>query len=253
MNAAAFESNPERASPLALARIYGAIGLFGIAAGFFDIGYIHDHIMVAGNAAGTVHNLVTYQAMFRSGIALHLIMVLLNVLGEVLAFYIFRRVNRLLATMALCCGLVAASIEGLDMLGSILPLQIASGHAFGAFSAAQLDALSYLSLQLQHTGLLLSFLFWGLDEILAGYLIFRSGFLPRTLGVLLAISGLVYLADPLLTFGAPAIAAPLFPAALALCLPGEFLSALWMATVGLNVASWQAWDEPRRAVQPARA
>lgn len=94
------------------------------------------------------------------------------------------------------CGLVAASSEGLDMLGSVLPLQIASGHAFGAFSAAQLDALSYLSLQLQHTGLLLSLLFWGLDEILA---------------------------------------------------------VMWMATVGLNVASWQAWDEPRRAVQAARA
>lgn len=253
MNAAAFEFGHERVSPRTLARIYGAIGLFGIAAGFFDIGYVHDRIMVGGDAAATMRNLLAHQALFRAGVALHLIMVSLNVLGEVIAFYIFRRVNPILAAMALCCGLVGASTESLDMLGSVLPLQIASGHAFGAFSAAQRDALSYLSLQLQHTGLVLSFLFWGLDEILAGYLIFRSGFLPRTLGILLAISGLLYLSDPLLMFGAPTFAAPIFPAALALCLPGELLSALWMATVGLNVTNWQAWRTPQRAAQPAGA
>lgn len=251
MSATALERSPGQLSPRVLARIYGGIGLFGIAAGFFDIGYVHDRIMVGGNAAATVHNLLAYQALFRSGIALHLLMVLLNVVGEVIAFYIFRRVNPLIATMALCCGLIGGATEGLDMLGSVLPLQIAAGHALAAFNAAQLYAMSYLSLELQHLGLLLSFLFWGLDEILLGYLIFRSGFLPRTLGVLLAISGLLYLSDPLLTFGAPALAAPLFPAALALCLPGEFLSALWMATIGLNADKWRQWREPAGITQPA--
>jgi Domain of unknown function (DUF4386) len=251
MSATALARSPGQVSPRVLARIYGGIGLFGIGAGFFDIGYVHDHVMAGGDAAATMHNLLAYQTLFRSGIALHLLMVLLNVVGEVIAFYIFRRVNPLLATMALCCGLVGGATEGIDMLGSVLPLQIAGGHALGAFSAAQRDVMSYLSLQLQHAGLLLSFLFWGLDEVLLGYLIFRSGFLPRTLGVLLAISGILYLSDPLLTFGAPALAAPIFPAALALCLPGEFLSALWMAAVGLNAAKWREWREPVGVTLPA--
>jgi hypothetical protein len=111
--------------------------------------------------------------------------------------------------------------------------------------------MSYLSLQLQDTGLLISFLFWGLDELLSGYLIFRSGFLPRILGVLLGISGFLYLSDPLLTFGVPTVGGLVFPSGLALCLPGELLTSLWMATVGLNVARWQVWREPRRAIQPA--
>lgn len=245
--------SPERFSPRTLARIYGTIGLFGIAAGFFDIGYVHSHIVVASDAAATAHNLLANQAMFRSGIALHLIMVLLNVVAEVIAFYIFRRVNPLVATMALCCGLVGAAVESLDMLGSLLPLQIAGAHALGAFSAAQLAALSYLSLRLQDTGLLISFLFWGLEEILTGYLIYHSGFLPRILGVLLGISGFLYLSDPLLSFGAPAVAARVFPLALALCLPGEFLSALWMATVGLDVRRWQAWRDGPAVAEPAGA
>lgn len=241
----------ERFSPLVLARISGGIGLFGIAAGFFDIGYVHGHIMVSGNAAATARNLLAHEGMFHYGIALHLLMVLLNVVAEVAAFYIFRRVSPVIATMALCCAVVGASTESLDMLGSVLPLQIAAGQAAGAFSAAQKEAMSYLALQLQDTGLLISFLFWGLDELLTGYLIYRSGFLPRFLGVLLGISGFMYLSDPLVSFGAPAIGGLVFPAGLALCLPGEFLTALWMATVGLNVAKWRVARDPPGAVQPA--
>lgn len=253
MNVIGFESNAERFSPLVLARICGGIGLFGIAAGFFDIGYVHSHVVASGNPAATVQNLLAYQAMFRSGIALHLLMVLLNVVSEVVSFYIFRRVNPLIATVVLCSSLVGASVESLDMLGSVLPLQIAGSGVMGPFDAAQRDGLSYLSLQLQQAGLLISFLFWGLDEILSGYLIFRSGFLPRALGVLLTISGLMYLTDPLLTFGTPAVAAMIFPSGLALCLPGELLSSLWLATVGLNVNKWHAWRAPPAAEQAAYA
>lgn len=244
MNTMGWDLDAERFSPLVLARICGGIGLFGIAAGFFDIGYVHSRIMANGNPIATVQNLLAYQAMFRSGIALHLLMVLLNVVSEVVGFYIFRRVNPLIATVSLCCGLVGASVESLDMLGSVLPLQIAVGGSMGPFTAAQRDGLSYLSLQLQQAGLLISFLFWGLDEILSGYLIFRSGFLPRVLGVLLSISGFLYLSDPLLTFGAPAVGAMVFPSGLAFCLPGELLSSLWLATVGLNVSKWHAWRAP---------
>jgi hypothetical protein len=243
--------SPERFSPLVLARLCGGIGLFGIGAGFFDIGYVHSHIMVSGDAAATARNLLAHQTMFHSGIALHLLMVLLNVVAEVAAFYLFRRVNPVIATIVLCCAIVGASVESLDMLGSVLPLQIAAGHAAGAFSAVQRDAMSYLSLQLQDTGLLISFLFWGLDELLTGYLIFRSGFLPRILGLLLGMSGFLYLSDPLLSFGAPAVGGLVFPSGLALCLPGELLTSLWMAAVGLNVARWQIWKEPSGATQPA--
>lgn len=244
MNTAVLELNRQRFSPLLLARICGGIGLFGIAAGGFDIGYVHSHI-VTNDAVATAQNLIAHQAMFRSGLALHLLMVLLNVVAEVVSFYIFRRVNPLIATLALCCGLVGAATESLDMLGSLLPLEIIGGGAAGAFTAAQQQVLSYLSLQLQHTGLLISFLFWGLDEIMTGYLIFRSGFLPRILGVLLGISGFLYLSDPLLSFGAPALGALAFPSALALCLPGELLGSLWMATVGLNVTRWHERCAPQ--------
>ena len=141
-------------------------------------------------------------------------------MAEVIAFYLFRRVNPLIATIALCSAVVGAATESLDMRGSMLPLQIGGAGALAAFSAAQRGALSYVLLRLQHTRLLISFLFCGLDELLAGHLMFRRAFLPRILGVLLDISGFLSLADPLLTFAAPALAALVFPYRLALCLSG---------------------------------
>jgi len=253
MNAMGPELKAERFSPLVLARICGGIGLFGIASGAFDIGYVHSHIMASGNALATAQNLLAHQTMFHSGIALHLLMVLLNVVSEVVGFYIFRRVNPLIATLALCCGLVGAATESLDMLGSVLPLQIGGAGIAGAFTVAQQQALSYLSLQLQDTGLLIAFLFWGLDELVTGYLIFRCGFLPRILGVLLGVSGFLYLLDPLLTFGVPALGTLVFPSGLFLCFPGEFLTSLWLATVGLNVSKWHAWRAPQQATLAAYA
>lgn len=245
------QSTPERFSPRLLARIWGGIGLFGIAAGFFDIGYVHSHVVVSGDAGATARNLIAHAALYRFGIALHLLMVLLNALAEVIGFYLFRRVNPLLATMALACGLVGAAVESLDLLGSILPLQLGGGTALAGFSATQLHDLSYLSLRLQEAGLLISFLFWGLEEVLTGYLIFRCGFLPRTLGALLALSGFLYLSDPLLSFAAPSLAGVIFPGALGLCLPGELLSALWMATRSVDLGRWREWGERAGIGQPA--
>ena len=246
-------ARPERNSPRLLARIYGSIGLFGIAAGYFDIEYVRNHIVINGDAAAILHNLLVYGPLFRAGIALHLLMVLLNVVAEVIAYDLLRRVNPLVAIMALGCALVGASVESLDMLGSLVPLQIAGSHAMAAFNPFQKNVLSYLSLQLQELGLLISFLFWGLNEVLTGYLIFRSGFLPRILGILLSLSGFVYLIDPLLSFGAPAVGETLFPAALALCLPGELLIALWTATVGLDAVKWAQWEGPPHTRTRARA
>jgi hypothetical protein len=151
-------------------------------------------------------------------------------------------VNGIVAAIALCCGVVGIAIEAVDLLSAYVPLQLAiEGSAFGAFSPEQLHALSYISAQLQQAGLLLSWVFYGIDELATGFLFFRSGFLPRILGVLLGISGLCYFTHGFLSFLVPSLDARLYPYILFPCLPGEGLSSLWMATVGLNLAKWRAW------------
>jgi hypothetical protein len=243
-------SDSERFSPLLLARILGILSLLGIVTGAFGIGYVPDALIVAGDASATVHNILAHETLFRLGFASHLFEMLLNIPSEIIFFILFRRVNGIVAAVALGCGLVGTAIEGLDMLSAYVPLKLAvEGSALGAFSPEQLHALSYISVQLQDAGLLISFAFYGLDELLSGFLIFRSRFLPRVIGVLLAISGLCYFSHSFLGFLAPSLDARLFPYILFPCLPGEGLSSLWLATVGLNVAKWRAWTaEPRGGV-----
>jgi hypothetical protein len=240
-------SDSEGLSPRLLARILGILGLLGILTGAFDIGYVQSTLIVAGNPAATLHNILAHETLFRLGFAAHLFELVLNVPGEIIAFLLLRRVNGIVAAIALCCGVVGVAIEAVDLLCAYVPLKLAlEGSVLSAFSPEQLHALSYISAQLQQAGLLLSWVFYGIDELATGFLFFRSGFLPPILGVLLGISGLCYFMHGFLSFLAPSLDARLYPYILFPCLPGEGLSSLWMATVGLNVAKWRAWKAETR-------
>jgi uncharacterized membrane protein (UPF0136 family) len=243
-------SGSERFSPLVLARILGILSLLGIVTGAFGIGYVSSALTVDGDASATMHNILTHETLFRLGFASHLLELVLNIPSEIIGFLLLRRVNGIVAAIALCCGVVGISIEAVSTLSGYVPLKLAiDAGALGAFSSEQLHAVSYISLQLQDAGLLLSFVFYGLDEVFSGFLIFRSRFLPRVLGVLLGISGLCYFTHGFLSFLAPTLDARLFPYILFPCLPGEGSISLWMATVGLNVAKWRAWTaEPQGEV-----
>jgi Domain of unknown function (DUF4386) len=233
---------PDRFSPLVLARVVGILSFIGIVCGAFDIGYVRSTLFVAGDASATVHNILAHEALFRAGFGAHLLLLLCNIPAELISFILFRRVNLVIAATAMGCGLVGTAIEGLDMLNAYVPLKLAAeSGALGAFNPAQLQALSYLSLQLQDAGLLISFVFYGLDEIVAGFLIFRSRFLPRILGILLGLSGLCYFSHGFLSFLAPSLDARLYPYILFPCLPGEASISLWLAIVGLNVVKWREW------------
>jgi hypothetical protein len=243
-------SESERFSPLLLARILGIAGLVGILTGAFDIGYVQNTLIVAGNPAATLHNILAHETMFRLGFSAHLFELLINILGEMIGFYLFRRVNVIVAAVSMCCGIVGIAVEAIALLIAYVPLTLATeGSALGAFGPEQLHALAHISARLQQSGLLLSWVFYGIGELTGGFLFFRSGFLPRVLGVLLGIAGLSYFTHGILSFVAPSLDAVLYPYILFPCLPGEGLSSLWLATVGLNVAKWRAWtDQPRDEV-----
>jgi hypothetical protein len=244
-------SESEGFSPRLLARILGILGLAGICTGAFDIGYVQNTLIVAGDSSATLQNILAHETLFRLGFVSHIFELLLNIPGEIIAFILFRRVNGIVAAVSLCCGLIGTAIEAVDLLSAYVPLKLATeGGALSAFSPEQLHAMSHISAQLQQAGLLLSWVFYGIDELAGGFLIFRSGFLPPVLGFLLGLAGLCYFTNGFLSFLSPSLDARLNPYIQFASLPGEFLSNLWLATVGLNVAKWRAWTavsiRPRR-------
>ncbi len=150
----------------------------------------------------------------------------------------------LLAFIALSCGIIGITIESVGLLNAYLPLKLAiESGSQTAFSHDQLIELFNLSVKMQRAGLLLSLVFYGVDALSTGFLIFKSGFLPRIPGVLLALSGLCYFTHGFLGFFAPSLDTKLYPCILYPCLPGEGLISLWFAIVGLNVAKWNAKGE----------
>jgi hypothetical protein len=112
-----------------------------------------------------------------------------------------------------------------------------------AFNVEQVQAIALLFLKLRVQADNVSLVLFGIYDILTGYLIVRSTFLPRILGVLLAIAGLGYLINTFATLLAPDFAAQLLPYIL---IPGgaDLLLPLWLVVVGVNV---QRWKEQARA------
>ena len=143
-------SDSEEFSPRLLARILGILGLVGILTGAFDIGYVQSTLIVAGNPSATLHNILAHETLFRLGFSAHLFELLINIPGEIIAFYLFRRVNVIFAAVSLCCGVVGIAVEAVALLIACVPLKLAiEGSALGAFSPEQLQALAHISAQLQ--------------------------------------------------------------------------------------------------------
>jgi hypothetical protein len=109
-----------------------------------------------------------------------------------------------------------------------------------SFSTEQLAAVSSLAVRSHAHGFNLSLLFFGCYCLLIGYLIFRSGYLPRTIGVLMQIAGLSYLVNTLAMILAPRFAGQLVPAILLPALVGESSVCLWLLGKGVAVERWRA-------------
>jgi len=101
----------ERWSPLILARISGILGLIGIAFGAFDIGHIRGALIVAGNPTLTVQNILAHQTLFRLGFTGHLLELICNAFAEIIGFYLFWRVNLIVAAIALFAASSASPLR----------------------------------------------------------------------------------------------------------------------------------------------
>jgi len=151
-------------------------------------------------------------------------------------YELLRLVNRSISLLAAFVILVGCAIQALTSLLYLAPLLILQGgSSFGAFTSEQLQALALMFLKLNQYAYNIDLVFFGLWCVLTGYLIFRSTFLPRILGVLLAISGVGYV-----TYLYPPLAYHLFMPYLAVASAlGEIPLELWLMVMGVNVQRWR--------------
>ena len=227
-------------SPQTYARIGGALYLIIIVIGLFGEAFVRDRLIVSGDAAATAANIMSHESLWRFHIAAELFLLICAVALLLILYALLRPVSRDLALLAVFINLVSIGIEAattLYLLQALFPL----GNAgyLKAFTREQLYAMASLSLKSHGYGFSVSLLFFGCFCLIVGYLIFRSGYLPKTIGVLMQIAGLSYLTNSFALILSPAFANRLFPAILLPAFVGEASLCLWLLVKGVNVPKWQ--------------
>jgi len=245
------------ASPRHLARIAGGLYLIIIVGGFFAIGFVPAAIVVPGDAAATAHNILAHELLYRLGLVAHIIILLCNIPLAVIFYDLFKVVSRRLSLLVVFFTLVGTAVEGANLLNQFAPLMLlGGGHYLSVFTTEQLQALAYMPLDSQAISYDIQQVIYACYLLAAGYLVFRSTFLPRILGVLLAIGGLCYLTNSFATFLAPMFAAGLFPYIQVPSGVAELSLCLWLLVIGVNVSRWEQQaskaSEPDQSV-PGRA
>jgi hypothetical protein len=231
-----------------LARIAGILYLVNITVGAFAIGVV-PALLSGADPAATAHRIQAHELLFRSGVAAHILVTLTNIPMAVIFYELFRVVNRRLAQLDLCFILVGTAVEAAGLLNQLAPLALLnSDHTTGALSTAQLQALTALSGNLSTTDYDVYTVFYGLDLVCLGYLILRSGLLPRTIGVLVIVDGLAYPTYGFADLLAPGFAHHLVPWIQAAPILGEGSLCIWLIVAGINTARW-----PLQQVAPGPA
>jgi hypothetical protein len=222
-------------SPRARARITGVFYLLNILTGIFAQGFVSERLIASGDAAITATNILTHESLFRLGFAVYLIEMACQVVVTVLFYELLRPAGRSVSLLAACLSLVGITIKTVSRLFYIAPLLVLRDPPYlSVFSTEQLQALALLLLKINDQGAAIGLIFFGFYAVLKGYLIIRSTFLPRILGVLAVFAGLA-----LLTYLHMPLGYRLFPYIAALGLLGAVPQILWLIVVGVNEKRWK--------------
>jgi hypothetical protein len=229
-------------SPTFYARLAGILYLIPGPLAPFGIFYIHS-LVVAGNAAATVSNIQASESLARLSIVSALLVQILFIFVVLALYQVLKPVSKNMAVLMVIFSLVGTPIAMLNELNHLAVLLLVSGAPYlTLFTTDQLHGLVLRFLDLHTLGLDIADVFWGLWLFPMGYLVFKSGFLPRIIGVLLMFGCAGYLLQSLAALLLPNLTVNfvLFTGWVELLLPA------WLLFKGVNVERWQ-----KRALVPA--
>jgi predicted membrane channel-forming protein YqfA (hemolysin III family) len=194
---------------------------------------------VPGDSAATVRNIAASESLFRLSLVSDLIRQILLMLLPLVLYKLLKPVNKTIAALMVIFALVGVSISMLNEINHFAVLLLSSNADYlTAFKADQLNTLVMFFLELRKYGTSIPQLL-SLWVLLLGYLVFKSGFLPRILGILLILGGVCYSVSAVIFFLFPnldTVVLGLF------AFIGESLFYLWLLIKGINVDKWEGRD-----------
>ena len=175
------------------ARLAGLLYLVMGLAGAFSIAFIPRVFVVRGDAAATASNIASFPLLYRFGIVADLVNQVGFILLVVVLYELFKDVNRRHARLMVAFVLVQVAMSSAILITQIAPLVLLSGAEYlSVFEKNQLDAAALGALTLRGRAIIALGVYMGLWLLPLGALVYRSGFIPRTIGVLLIVAGGAY-------------------------------------------------------------
>ena len=230
-------------SPRLKARITGVIYLLAVLTGIFAQGFVSGRLVVDGDAVTTAANILAHRNLFEWGFTAYLIEMAGQIAMTALFFDLLKPAGETVSLVAAYLGLAGCVIKTVSRLFYIAPLFVLGGAGYlKVFEREQLQALALLLLKVNDRGAGIALAFFGFYAILTGYLIIKSTFLPRILGVLSVIAGVGWL-----TFLYPPLGYRLFFYIAPFGLLGALGLIVWLLAFGVNEQRWK--EQARLSVE----
>jgi hypothetical protein len=211
--------------------------------GLFSIMYVPTTLIVPGDVTTTANNIMANELLFRMGIIGSLVTQVIQIFVVLLLYKLLKPVNKNYAVLMVVFALVGIPIAMLNTLNRVAALVLLNGADYlKLFGADHLHTLVKLFLDLNEQGVFIASIFWGLWLLPLGYLVYKSGYFPRILGVFLIIGGFGYLLDSFTHFILPNYAnyEAIFVVVIPLLTIGELLFMGWVVLKGANLPEMES-------------
>ena len=229
-------------SPRPSARAIGVVYLLFFVSAFAAMAMTQG-LVPSGDGAATANHILRHESWYRSGVALNLVSNMLYLALTALFYGLFEPVDRSISLLAAFFGVAGC---GIQLFGGVLqaaPLFLLKDARFlGAVGIGQAQATALLSLKLYAQTFNVSLVVFAIYDLVIGYLVFRSGFLPRILGAVMMLAGVGWA-----TFVWPPLAVSLSSFILPVGALAEVLLMLWLVVKGVNVSGWRESASGRQA------
>lgn len=222
--------------PSTRGRVLAALYLVLIAGGIIAQGLIADGLVVRNDAAKTAANILAHKSLYRLGFTIFMIEMIAQVGVTALFYDLLKPVDRSVARISLILGLTGSGIKTLARAFYYTPLLLLGGAPYlSVVEPAQLEALALAFININNRCAGIALIFFGGETLLRGWLIFRSGFLPRFLGVLSMIGGVGWL-----TYLWPPLGSQLFIGLALFAIAAVLVTCGWLFMRGVDDVQWRA-------------
>lgn len=232
------QTSPKRYAQIA-GLLYFTIAIFG----GFSMGYLPSVIKVDGDAAQTAANIIANQGLVRFGVVADMIVFVSEILLSVMLFRLFKPVADSLSLAAAFARIGMAIIIAMNALFDLIPLTLLTNPIYAdAFSEQQLHALVILFIDMEQYGVYIWQMFFGVHLVTLGYMVMKSGYFPRILGLMMFVGSFGYTLQTISKVVAPdnLILFWIVAGLLVIVTIGEVSFALWLLIKNINVDNWRS-------------